>query len=182
MPAVVRIAEAADAHAIATLHAESWRSAYRGILFDAFLDGPIFANRRALWQARLSGDAPSPSLFVALAEQDGEAKAFVCAQLDADPTWGALLDNLHVSPSSKGRGLGRRLMAEAATWVFQQRPDSRLHLWVYEQNAAARRFYERLGGVVNHQALQRGPDGSHAEAVRYGWEDLASLRQHDTHP
>jgi len=34
--------------------------------------------------------------------------------VDADPEWGALLDNLHVSPSSKGHGLGRRLSAESA--------------------------------------------------------------------
>lgn len=175
MPAIIRIAEASDAHAIATLHAESWRSTYRGILLDAFLDGPIFANRRAHWEARLSGDASTPSPFVALAEQDGEPQAFVCAELDADPTWGALVDNLHVSPSAKGRGLGRRLMAEAATWILQQRPGSRLHLWVYEQNAAARRFYEHLGGVVNEQCLQGAPDGSRNQAVRYGWEDPGLL-------
>jgi GNAT superfamily N-acetyltransferase len=175
IPVIVRIAKAADAHAIAMLHAESWRSAYRGILSDAFLDGPIFAERRALWEARLSGEPPIPSQHVALAERDGEATAFVCVQLDADPTWGALLDNLHVSPSAKGLGLGRRLMAEAATWVLRQRPDSRLHLWVYEQNLPARRFYEHLGGVANEQGLHEAPDGSRAKAVRYGWTDLERL-------
>jgi len=99
-------------------------------------------------------------------------KGFVCVFLDADPHWGALLDNLHVSPSAQGRGLGRRLMAEAARWVRQHRPQSRLHLWVYEQNASARGFYERLGGIVTEHRIVDAPDGTQVPAIRYVWDDL----------
>ena len=48
-----------DANAIAAVHAESWRTAYRGILSDAYLDGPIDAERRRLWRARCCGQAPA---------------------------------------------------------------------------------------------------------------------------
>ena len=34
-----------DAPAIAALHSESWRSAYRGLVPDAFLDGPVIDER-----------------------------------------------------------------------------------------------------------------------------------------
>ncbi len=174
---IVRLATPADAVAIASLHAESWRTTYRGILRDEFLDGPIDANRRAHWDARLSPNASGVLPFVALAEVDAVPQAFVCVFLDADATWGALLDNLHVSPGCKGRGLGRRLMGEAVRWIRQQRPQSRMHLWVYEQNDPARRFYERLGGVINERCLHVAPDGSHVDAIRYGWEELHRLAE-----
>lgn len=171
----VRPATASDAMAIAELHAGSWRSAYRGILRDQFLDGPVIQDRRRLWESRLSNSPTPEAQFVALIEHDGELKAFVCVLLDADPHWGALLDNLHVSTSAQGKGLGRRLMAEAAGWVVQHRPYSRLHLWVYEKNVAARRFYEHLGGVITEHRTEPAPDGSQIQAIRYGWEDMVGL-------
>lgn len=171
----VRPATRSDAVGIANLHADSWRKAYRGILRDDFLDGPAIQDRRRLWESRLS-HSPTPAVqFVALIEHGEELKAFVCVLLDADPYWGAVLDNLHVSTSAQGEGLGRRLMAEAAGWVRHHRPHSRLHLWVYEKNVAARRFYEHLGGVMTEQRAKAAPDGSQIQAVRYVWEDLVGL-------
>ncbi len=172
---IVRLATPADAPAVAALHVESWRSAYRGILSDEFLAGPIDADRRALWEARFSPDTSSERPYVAVAEDDGALQGFVCVLLDADPTWGALLDNLHVLPSAKGQGLGRRLMSEASRWILEQRPESRMHLWVFEENLSARRFYERLGGLINGAHIHESPDGSRAPAVRYGWQDLHRL-------
>ena len=108
--------------------------------------------------------------------EDGvEPKGFVCVFLDADPEWGALLDNLHVRASARGKGLGRRLMAAGAGWVLRHRPYSPLHLWVYERNFAARRFYEQLGGVVTDSRVHTASDGSQAQAIRYAWRDLAGL-------
>jgi GNAT superfamily N-acetyltransferase len=168
----VRLATPADAETIAALHAESWRNTYRGILRDEFLDGPIFENRRHLWHERLS--LPDPP-FVTIAEVDARPQGFVCAFLDVDPVYGALVDNLHVALGSKGHGLGRRLMHEAARWIGRQRPRSGMHLWVYERNLPARQFYERLGGIVDGQEQATAPDGSDAPALRYRWTDLRPL-------
>ena len=35
---------------IAALQTESWRSAYRGILPESYLDGPILEERQTHWQ------------------------------------------------------------------------------------------------------------------------------------
>ena len=45
----IRAAGMADAVAIAQLHTRSWQTAYRGILSDDFLQGPLPENRRVLW-------------------------------------------------------------------------------------------------------------------------------------
>jgi len=45
---------ALDATTIAYLHATSWRSAYRGILPDEYLEDDIEADRLTHWRCRLS--------------------------------------------------------------------------------------------------------------------------------
>jgi ribosomal protein S18 acetylase RimI-like enzyme len=173
----LRCAQAADEPAIARLHADSWRTAYRGILRDDFLDGTVSANRRELWRTRFSGIDREDQLIL-VSEEGGEIQAFACAFLDADPLWGTLLDNLHVIPGLKGRGLGRQLMSKVAENIQQRGLHSTLHLWVYEQNIPARGFYERLGGVITDCVAESAPDGSRVNALRYGWRELSSLAQH----
>jgi GNAT superfamily N-acetyltransferase len=170
----IRGAHSADAPAIAQLHAESWRVAYRGILRDDFLDGPVFANRRELWETRLCGASADVQITL-VSEHRGAIQAFACAFLDADPEWGTLLDNLYVVPGLKGKGVGSLLMSAVAERVLLHRPRSLLHLWVYEQNVAARRFYERLGGLVTASHAEAAPDGARVNAIRYGWRDVAGL-------
>jgi GNAT superfamily N-acetyltransferase len=170
----IRMAEAADADLIAQLHARSWHTAYRGILSDEFLDGPLLADRRGLWRARFAEFDRTDQMILVDAEA-GKIQGFACVFLDADPAWGSLLDNLHVVPESKGRGLGRQLMAEVANRLLRL-DRTRLHLWAFEQNHAARRFYERLGGVVTTSQAESAPDGREVNAVRYCWSDLAHVQ------
>ena len=170
----IRPASVADAEAIASLHAASWQIAYRGILRDDFLAGPVLANRRELWSTRFLGLPPQDQIIV-VDDCAGEIRGFACAFLNADPDWGALLDNLHVAPNLKGKGLGRVLMSEIATRVLGHNSGSRLHLWAYERNLGARRFYERLGGEITARVSEPAPDGSEVNALRYCWSDLSGL-------
>jgi RimJ/RimL family protein N-acetyltransferase len=71
-----------------------------------------------------------------------------------------------------GQGLGRLLFAEAVSWVAQEEPGWPLHLWVFEANAAARRFYERLGGMLVERAAKAMPDGVTPLACRGLWGNL----------
>ncbi|WP_421019296.1 GNAT family N-acetyltransferase, partial [Klebsiella pneumoniae] len=80
------------------------------------------------------------------AELDGQVIGFLCALREDGTQWGVLVDNLHLLPASRGHGVGKRLMGEAARWAMAQCV-SQLHLLVYEANTAAIGFYETLGGV-----------------------------------
>jgi GNAT superfamily N-acetyltransferase len=177
----IRAADPTDAAAIALLHALSWQSAYRSILRDDFLDGPVLSNRRELWSARFCGP-PRADQIVLVEDCEGEIQGFACAFLDADPDWGTLLDNLHVAPFLRGKGLGRRLLCEVAQRVLQRSSCTRMHLWAYEQNLAARRFYELLGGEVTERVAEPAPDGTQLNAVRYCWSDLRGLAAEGGNP
>jgi GNAT superfamily N-acetyltransferase len=170
----LRHAQRADREAIARLHAESWRSAYRGILADEFLDNQVFEERLTAWRRRLAGKDVETRL-VLLAEEAQVLRGFVCVLLDADPARGPLLDNLHVVPGAQGRGLGHTLIACAARWVSESRPHSPMHLWVLEANSRARDFYDKLGGVVTERRANDMPDGGRHPCVCYSWIEPREL-------
>jgi hypothetical protein len=116
----LRLAGAADGEGIARLHADSWRRHYRGIYSDTFLDGDLESDRRAVWDQRLQ--EPDGSAATIVAEDDVSLLGFVHVVFDDDPTWGALVDNIHVVFDIKRRGIGTRLMACAADAVSERYP------------------------------------------------------------
>jgi GNAT superfamily N-acetyltransferase len=170
----IRSAALADSQSIASLHMASWRDTYRGILPDTYLDEPIAEERANLWQARLASPG-ADRRHVLLVEGEGGLVGFACVLLDQEPLWGACLDNLHVLPRLKGRGLGRLLFSSAAQWVVSKEPGWPMHLWVFESNYGARGFYEALGGEVVEHSFKETPAGTEIASLRYVWYDLISL-------
>jgi ribosomal protein S18 acetylase RimI-like enzyme len=169
-----RLAGPADADVIAKLHAESWRRHYRGAYSDAFLDGDVVTDRLAVWTDRLR--EPDPRRYTILAE-DGNLAGFANTVFDDDPTWGALLDNLHVADGRKRRGIGSRLLALTAQAVVGRPEGTGLYLWVLEQNVDAQAFYEARGGRCVGKGSASPPGavagrltGSPAK-LRYAWPE-----------
>jgi ribosomal protein S18 acetylase RimI-like enzyme len=157
-----------DAEGLARLHADSWRDDYRGIYSDAFLDGDLLGDRLAVWRERLAES--HPDRFTLVAESEDGIVGFIHVILDADPTCGAVVQNLHVAHDCLRRGIGSALVSEGAAAVRERRPSSGVYVWVREDNPRARAFYEAVGGVSAGQ--ERGgpfPDGSRATVLRYVW-------------
>jgi GNAT superfamily N-acetyltransferase len=168
---VVEPATVEDAERIASLHAASWRSAYRGMYPDDFLDGPVNDDRARAWRARMR--SPGADRRLVLKAVAGEAMVgLACVLLDAEPAWGALLDNLHVVPHLKGKGIGRRLFDDARRWVGTAAPGESMHLTVIERNHNARAFYDRLGGVVVERKIVEVVPGTPLMVLRYSWQPL----------
>ncbi len=174
--AVVTYREAVehDADAVATLHADSWRLHYRGAYLDSYLDGDVVADRLQVWTDRLA--PPRRDQYTVVADCREKVCGFAHTVFDHDPTWGALLDNLHVRSDLKGAGIGTRLMSEAALGLLRQRPPGPIYLWVLDQNKAAQSFYDARGGTRVESSL-RGPfpGGGTALGHRYVWPDASLL-------
>jgi ribosomal protein S18 acetylase RimI-like enzyme len=174
-----REAAPGDARAIAGLHADSWRRHYRGAFSDSFLDGDVVGYQLARWTEGLS--APDPQERTMVGELGGVVVAFAHTRLGEDATWGALLDNLHVSYELKRLGIGTRLLALTAQAVLDSSPASGLHLWVLEQNAAAQAFYAAQGGACVERCAVSPPGGDPSRlngapmCLRYAWPDPSTL-------
>jgi ribosomal protein S18 acetylase RimI-like enzyme len=166
---------AADADDIARVHAESWRSAYRGILPARYLDDEVADERRTFWQDRLRNPMTGDCGFLAYTRGAIAGFAFGCA--NHSPEWGHLLDNLHVLPALQGRGAGRILLQTFAEALTHEPEDRRLHLWVYEENRDARHFYERLGAKLQHSEIADTNGGGRASCSLYAWASTALLHR-----
>lgn len=169
----LRRAEPEDWAAVAAIHAASWQSAYRGIYPDSHLDYEVPQERQAFWRQALAAMDPEVDA-VFLAEDSGAAIGFACIRREADPA-GPLLDNLHVMPERKGEGIGRRLIAAAASWLVGRDPDSALQLVVWSDNRPARGFYAALGGREVEEFEAATPGGGRAPQIRVRWESAAEL-------
>ncbi|MDX1541278.1 MAG: GNAT family N-acetyltransferase [Geminicoccaceae bacterium] len=165
----LRDAGPADADTVARLHTQSWQSAYRGILPDAYLDGELVPEKQAHWRQVLS--RPPAGAVIILAEGPAGPVGFVAAY--PEPDGGALIDNLHVLPGDRRGGTGRRLMAAVAARLR----DAGVHaarLTVYEVNTPAVAFYRRVGGNLVGRDVETKA-GVSAPVLEFVWHDLAAL-------
>jgi GNAT superfamily N-acetyltransferase len=163
-----------DAAAIARLHADSWCSAYRGILSDHYLDHRAHSDRAAAWQTRFAERASKP-FFAILAEAGAQLAGFACVFPHDHPTFGSFLDNLHVAPQRTGQGIGRQLLGEVARRLGAERIAGGLYLWVIEKNSRARQFYSKAGAVEIESVEMPMPDGAQQRELRCYWPDPARL-------
>jgi uncharacterized cupin superfamily protein/ribosomal protein S18 acetylase RimI-like enzyme len=185
MNLVIRPAICADEAAIAGLHAESWRDSYRGVLPDAYLDGPLAGEMHDKWRRRLGGSrsGPQPGWLILISTIDDVFAGFYASLPDPDDPSRDLIDNLHVMPALRSHGIGAALMREGADRLVAI-GRQRAILRVVEGNHQARGFYRDLGGIEG-APVSHAIGGGHAVAlIPYTWnrmQDLATAaRRHLT--
>ena len=110
-------------------------------------------HTRAEHEAYFGGLLETQEVWVA--EEGGALQGFA--------TISDMLDHLYLEPEAFGTGVGDALFEHAK----KRRPDG-FTFWVFQQNARARRFYERHGAVAIELT-----DGAHNEErtpdVLYEW-------------
>jgi GNAT superfamily N-acetyltransferase len=174
----IRPAGPEDAGAIAAVQGRSWQAAYLGILPNEILIGFGESQGVAFWQRilqRVDGDDS-----VLLAALEDEVVGFVsCGPIrDRIPGYTGEFYALYVLPEAQGCGIGTSLIAHAGRGLVRHRCVSAA-VWVLEDNAFGRRFYERLEGVPLGIAKTLAYRGTSYPAIRemaYGWPDLRRVR------
>jgi GNAT superfamily N-acetyltransferase len=169
-----RLAKPEDEAAIAKLHAESWQKHYRGIFSDAYLDEQVVQERADLWAERFAH--PIPNREILLAKKNGQLVGFACIEINEDPVFGTLLDNLHVSREVQGQGIGAQLMERTAQLAESRQAGLGYYLWVLEDNQQARKFYALMGATNHETVAHENPDGGTAMVCRYIWRRTEAVR------
>ncbi|OQP07760.1 GNAT family N-acetyltransferase [Geobacillus sp. 46C-IIa] len=170
---MIRKADLTDAPAIAAVHVESWKTTYRGIVPDAYLETLAVEEKQTLWEKGLS--QADHSVFVA--EENGRVVGFIsggrnrasggpAAQYDGE------LYAVYLLKEAQGKGLGRQLVQASARDLAQNGIHS-LVVWVLAANPS-RGFYERLGGKkLAEERVEIG--GKALWEWCYGWQDIQTL-------
>lgn len=162
----IRDAKPSEADEIAHMHTISWLSAYRGLLSDEYLDNDLLGERKKHWAEKMAGLTEKE--FVLIAEQNGKRAGFVAVLDKPEAGFDVLVDNLHVLPELKGRGIGGQLLNAVASRLLKTDRKS-YYLFVLKGNTSAEKFYLAKGGksldVITHDF-----GGKVVQATRFGWD------------
>ncbi len=177
----VRVATGLDGPAIAAVKWRSYRTAYRGVLPDPFLDGLGIHPPAGYWSGR-AAVPPSARHSLLVAGARGEVHGFCDAgparDDDLDPQRTAEIAVLYVDPTAIGLGVGRRLVEATCDRLVDIGFDD-ARLWVLRANAGGRRFYERLGWRPDGAEKSRRLEAEDVtfDEVRYRPESRSGLRR-----
>jgi len=162
----IRRATPADAEAVATIQVHGHRFAYAGILPQPASDEAWIAQRAEIWRRLLAADPPRHGF---VGERDGRALGFVTIGPADDatlPSTTGMLFALYLEPDVIGSGVGRALLAHAID-VLRSDGFTDVVLWVLEENARARRFYEVAGFCADGTRKDLERDGAPRHELRY---------------
>ena len=131
----------------------AWLSLWQGYL--DFYERPLAREITELTWTRLN--APDEPMFALGAEHDGRLVGFAHAILHRS-TWLAghscYLEDLFVSPDSRGGGIGGALI-EAVALNARDRGCDRLHWLTHTDNATARRLYDKVAAHLGFVSYRR---------------------------
>ena len=168
---MTRAATIDDATAIARVHVASWRSTYRTLLPSEFLDSLSEAGYADRWR-RFIGEEGN---LVYVIEDAGRLVGFASGGREraGEVGYKGELYAIYVLDDFQRRGHGHQLVREVVAGLKEMGLDDMI-IWVLRDNAPAREFYERLGGIyLRAQAITIG--SATLEEVSYGWPSLDSL-------
>jgi GNAT superfamily N-acetyltransferase len=163
-----------DANEASRLHAETWRTSYRGLVPDALLDGLTDDRWANGW--RRGFESMDPTRVVHVAEIAGRIVGFAGggrARAGAPAGFVGEVYAIYVRPGQQRQGIGRVLLKAAAEGLVE-RGLVPVVIWTLFNNPQSRGFYEARGGTVVGEKRQVF-DGYELHEVAYGWRDPAAL-------
>lgn len=143
------------------MHVRTWQGAYEHLFGAERLAGMDVERRAERWRHWLG---EGQDVLVAV---DGERiVAFVWVGPSRDPDADAELYAIYALPEAWGSGAGTALM-RAGLEVMREAGHTEAILWVLEDNARARRFYEREGWRFDEAFKDDDVLGRRVTEVRY---------------
>ncbi|MEV6996714.1 GNAT family N-acetyltransferase [Streptomyces sp. NPDC093982] len=163
----IRLMTLADCDRVAEIRIGGWRTAYKGLIPQSYLDALDVARdaeRRRGYFSQADG-----SVVDLVAEQDGRIVGWACHgpyRDDEVRTGDAELYAIYVDPVRYGAGIGQALLQQAVRRCTAA-GHARMLLWVLKDNDRARRFYERAGFRPDGAEEPFEVDGVEVPEVRY---------------
>jgi GNAT superfamily N-acetyltransferase len=176
MNQVIRQATVDDSGAIARIQVDTWRTTYRGIVPQDYLDAMEIVPRAHYWREHLATAASR----VYVAVREGKVCGFASGLPLREPLPGFDSESvgeiaaIYILFEGQRRGCGRAMM-QRLMQDFLQDGFTSAAVWVLERNPACA-FYARVGGqLVGRKTITIG--GADLIEVAYGWKDLRVLAE-----
>ncbi len=139
-----------DAPTMATVHIAAWRTAYRGLVPNTFLDALDHKQRSEQFRRFIAGRKADTWIVECDGESIGHLTIGPARDDDLDARITGEIWGIYLLPASWRHGIGTHVCRKAEALLYQRGFES-IVLWVFDGNRRARQFYE---------TLQYAPDGA----------------------
>lgn len=165
---LIRKATYDDIKGMAKVNVDSWRTTYKNIIPDTYLDSMSYGLREKSFQKALDDE----QIIVYAAEEDEEVVGYIVGgknrEIEEFPAYEGELYALYILKEFHGRGIGRELVSK----LFDELKASGIqHVMVKVlKDNPAKLFYQRLGAKYVDVTCFEISRSKLAEEV-YGWEN-----------
>ena len=135
---IIRQAREEDVRQIAEILVEDWKTAYRGIMDDDFLDAMNVDQRYQIEVRRYNE--------YRVAAEGQEIQGYAWNMLTDEEDADCEVVALYVRYSKRNSGIGRALLQDAMD-TFRKAGRKRMIIWCLKDNLESRIFYEKMGGT-----------------------------------
>ena len=136
----IREANAEDIEPIASLYVMNWKKTYVGLLPDNFLNGLTVNEGIKKWQEYLNKE--KHRIFVAY--ENEKILGFSACKEDKELKNCLYLYSLHVSETSRGKGVGTKLINTVGSYAYIKGYEH-MSICIVKGNDNAKRIYEKMG-------------------------------------
>ena len=175
-----REATVLDASGITKVKFDTWKTAYKGIIAEEYLQSLSYEDKEMNWRHRLENPTHGARIFIAETNQN-KIVGFALATLEkynpivpllqADKFKGELCA-IYVLEEFQHKKIGIELVKLVVKYFKEHGIDSMI-TWVLKQNPSSK-FYEKLGGrILGAQSIEI--EGERYTKIAYGWENIENI-------
>lgn len=154
------IAKTDDKLAISRIYEESWKSAYKDIIPESYLNS-IPAGK---WISNLEKTDLNTLIMIEDDTYIGTS-SFCKSRFTHLEGFGEIV-SIYFLPDYIGRGYGKQML-RAVTGELSKLGYRDIFLWVLEENYSARKFYEKFGFIQKDRYLEDNIGGKKLREVLY---------------
>ncbi|TCP18025.1 acetyltransferase (GNAT) family protein [Scopulibacillus darangshiensis] len=165
-----RKANSNDALGVARVQVDSWKTTYKNIVPDEYLEQMTYESREKKWKDIISKQA----VFVA-ENNKGEIVGFSNAGKERTgkyPDYKGELYAIYILKEYQGKGIGKLLLKPVVEYLKEKNIFS-MTVWVLEKNKS-RLFYEHLG-AREIEGVRIEIMGKRLNELAYGWKDITEI-------
>ena len=157
---VRKVTQSDDFDAIGNIYAQSWKSAYRGIVPQSYLDSLSGEQWADKFRTRKHDS------FIILEGGKYIGTSSICAARDEIMAGYGEIISIYLLPEYFGQGYAEPLLNCAVNALWEKGYEN-IYLWTLEKNIRAQRFYEKNGFYKNGDTSAIEIAGKELTEIRY---------------
>jgi GNAT superfamily N-acetyltransferase len=164
----IRVATIDDAKGIAKVHVDSWRTTYKGIIPEDFLNNLSYEQRTELWIRNISR---TDNYIIVAEDYEGKIIGFAdCWKRETNTVPNSTdLTSIYLLEAYQGKGIGKMLLKQLFLNVKTQ-GYQKVFVEVLEENKTCS-FYEHFGAKL-YKTVQIKMGGKLLDERIYEWDDV----------